>query len=60
MKIKSILSTQAEIKLFENANHMMMKVESKNFTTKQLPLIIQMTDGYIETVIGWLKKIISL
>ncbi len=55
-----IPSTQAEFKLFENANHMMMKVGSKNFTTEQIPLITQMADGYIETLIGWLKKTTSM
>ncbi|MEP7255197.1 MAG: alpha/beta hydrolase [Ferruginibacter sp.] len=57
---KFIPSSQAEFKLFENANHMMMKVGSKNFTTNQILLITQMADGYIETVIGWLKKTTSL
>ncbi|MEP6712008.1 MAG: alpha/beta hydrolase [Ferruginibacter sp.] len=55
-----ILSTQADFKLFANANHMMLKVDSKDFTSKQITLITQMADGYIETIVGWLKKTISM
>jgi uncharacterized protein len=50
---KLIPSANATFKLFPNANHMMMKVTTKDFTSKQMPLITQFADGYIETLIGW-------
>lgn len=56
---KLIPSENATFKLFENANHMMMKVTAKDFTVKQMPLITQFTDGYIDTLIGWLKTIVK-
>ena len=51
-----IPSKQAEFKLFNNANHAMMQVARKNFTSKQMPIITQLADDYIETLVGWLKK----
>jgi hypothetical protein len=52
---KLIPSENATLKLFGNANHAMMKVEKKDFTVKQMPFITQLADGYMGTLIGWLK-----
>jgi alpha-beta hydrolase superfamily lysophospholipase len=56
---KLIPSANATFKLFENANHMMMKVTTKDFTSKQIPVITQLADGYIETLIGWIIKTVK-
>ncbi len=56
---KIIPSTNATFKLFENANHMMMKVPGKDFTKKQMPLITHLADGYIDTLIGWVNKTVK-
>ena len=55
---KWIPSDQVTFKLFEKANHAMMKVEKKDFSSKQIPFIRQFADGYIETIVGWLNKIL--
>lgn len=55
---KWIPSDQVTFKLFEKANHAMMKVEKKDFSSKQMPFIRQFADGYIETIVGWLNKIL--
>ena len=53
---KLIPSENATFKLFDNANHAMLKVEKKGYTSKQMPFITQLADGYIETLIGWVIK----
>ncbi len=55
---KLIPSNNASFRLFENANHMMMKVTERNFSSKQVPLITQFADGYLELLTGWTKNII--
>ena len=55
---KWIPSDQVTIKLFEKANHAMLKVERKDFSSKQMPFIKQFADGYKETIVGWLNKIL--
>jgi uncharacterized protein len=57
---KIIPSANVSFKLFENANHMMMKVAGKDFTSKQMPLVTQMADEYSETLVGWISKITGL
>ena len=57
---KLIPSVNATYKLFGNANHMMMKVPGKDFTSKQLPVITQLADGYINTLISWTAKTVKL
>ena len=55
---KLIPSENTTFKLFENANHAMMKVENKDFISKQLPLITQFADGYLDELINWTRKVI--
>jgi pimeloyl-ACP methyl ester carboxylesterase len=57
---KLVPPSNATFKLFENANHMMMKVTGKDFSVKQIPLITQLADGYIELLIGWTMKTVNL
>jgi alpha-beta hydrolase superfamily lysophospholipase len=53
--MKQLLSGDVEYRVIPNANHMMLKVPGKGFTSKQLPTIDRFADGYLETLVGWTK-----
>ncbi len=52
-------SKNVEYKVFERANHMLMKVAKKGYPMKQLPFITQFADGYIDLLIQWTKRIVN-
>lgn len=55
-----IRSNEVTYKVFQNANHMMMKVDKKGYATKQLPHVTQFADGYIETLINWTRQVTKM
>ncbi len=52
-------SKPAEFKVFENTNHMMMKVDKKGYAIKQLPAVTQFADGYLDALVEWTKKVVN-
>jgi uncharacterized protein len=50
-------SKEVTYKVFENSNHMMMKVDKKGYASKQLPHVTQFADGYLETLIKWTSEV---